>query len=125
MCSKLDTESHMWGQTSTHSLCRAHLCIYFMLVSSQCIALQGMVNKLKGKQVSPQLANDFRVCLKLDENDVPADQTDLGIISNKWILKNTASCSPEALVEALVLTPGLGKFASGIGCKFYLLLLTW
>ena len=81
------------------------------------VALEGMVNKLKGKQVSPQLANEFQVCLKLDENDVAADQTDLSIISKKWILKNTASCSPEALVEALVLTPGLGKFASGIGCK--------
>ena len=83
------------------------------------VALEGMVNKLNGKQVSPQLANEFRVCLRLDDSDVPADQTDLGIISNKWILKNTASCSPEALVEALVLTPGLGKFASGIGCKLY------
>ena len=85
------------------------------------VALQGMVNKLKGNQVSPQLADEFRVCLRLDENDVSADQTDLSIISSKWILKNTASCSPEALVEALLLTPGLGKFASGIACKLYLL----
>ena len=82
------------------------------------VALEGMVNKLKGKQVSPELAKEFQVTLGLDDSDVPADQTDLGIISNKWILKNTASCSPEALVEALVLTPGLGKFASGIGCMF-------
>ena len=86
------------------------------------IALEGMVNKLNGKKVSPQLANEFRVCLRLDDSDVPADQTDLGIISKKWILKNTASCSPEALIEALVLTPGLGKFASGIGCKLYILI---
>lgn len=82
------------------------------------VALEGMVNKLKGKQVSPELAKEFQITLGLDDNDVPADQTDLGIISEKWILKKTASCSPEALVEALVLTPGLGRFASGIGCMF-------
>ena len=82
------------------------------------VALEGMVNKLKGKQVSPQLAKEFQFTLGLDDNDVPAGQTDLGIISEKWILKKTAACSPEALVEALVLTPGLGRFASGIGCMF-------
>ena len=76
-----------------------------------------MVNKLKGKQVSPELAKEFQVTLGLDDNDVPANQTDLGIISKKWILKKkTASCSPEALIEALILTPRLGRFASGIGC---------
>lgn len=85
-----------------HIVCVGLTYAYILCLFPHNVALEGMVNKLKGKQVSPQLANEFRVCLKLDENDVPADQTDLGIISNKWILKNTASCSPEALVEALV-----------------------
>lgn len=84
------------------------------------LALEGMIEKLKGKQVSLQLANEFRVSLGLDDNDVPANQTDLGVISKQWTLKKTAACSPEDLVEVLLLTPGLGKFASGIGCKMYL-----
>lgn len=89
------------------------------LLTSHFIALEGMVEKLDGKHVSLELANEFRVTLGLDDNDVPANQTDLGVICKQWILKKTAACSPEALVEALVLTPGLGKFASGIGCKMY------
>ena len=113
VCSKLDTENHTKANINTWFT-------YILCFFPHNVALEGMVEKLKGKQVSPQLANEFRVCLRLNENDVPADQTDLGNISKKWMLKNTASCSPEALIEALLLTPGLGKFASGIGCKFYL-----
>ena len=93
---------------------------YYAFSYTPFIALERMVVKLKGKQVSLQLANEFRVSLGLDDNDDPANETDLGVISKQWILKKTAACSPEALVEALVLTPGLGKFASGIGCKILL-----
>lgn len=78
-----------------------------------------MIEKLNGKQVSLELANEFRVTLGLDDEDVPANETDLGVISKQWTLKKTSACSPEDLVEALVLTPQLGKFTSGIGCKMY------
>ena len=76
-----------------------------------------MVAKLKGKHVSEQMAKEFMQILGLDGSSDAYTETELSTICEHWMGERASACSPEALVEALVITPGMGKFASGIGCK--------
>ena len=78
-----------------------------------------MVERLEGKCVAEDLAKDFAKSLGVAGNelgDVPV--TELRIIAQIWIHSNPNQCTPVGFVEALVCTKGLGKFASGIGCKY-------
>ncbi len=79
-------------------------------------ALESMVSGLRGKHVSEQMAKEFIAALGLDGSCPVSNETELSRICEEW-MKVTSSCSPEALVQALIHTPGLGKFASGIACK--------
>ena len=88
------------------------LLLYFL-------ALDRMVQELEGKCVAEALAKDFAKSLGVAGNelgDVPV--TELHTIAQIWIHSNPNHCTPVGLVEALVCTKGLGKFASGIGCKY-------
>ncbi len=74
------------------------------------------MTNLRGKQVSEEMAKEFMAALGLDGSSPVSNETELGSICGEW-MKRSSACSPEVLVEALILTPGLGKFASGIVCK--------
>lgn len=63
-------------------------------------------------------AKDFAKSLNLSGNDLPEfTEIRLSELCQLWVKKKSHECTPEALVEALVCTEGLGKYASGIGSK--------
>ena len=83
--------------------------------------LQQMIAKLT-MYVPAEQAKDFAKSLNLSGNDLPdCTEIQLSELCQVWIEKKSHECTPEALVEALVCTMGLGKYASGIGgnCRMY------
>lgn len=90
-----------------------------VLVPGNSTALPGMVSKLNGIAVPEALAKEFAKSLMLAGNDLGDPvPTDLGAIAQVWRFKNPNQYTPEFLIEALVCTKGLGRFASNIACKF-------
>ena len=68
--------------------------------------------------VAAEQAKNFAKSLNLSGNDLPEfTEIQLSELCQLWIEKKSHECTPEALVEALVCTEGLGKYASGIGSK--------
>ena len=75
--------------------------------------------------VPAEQAKHFAKSLDLNGNDLPdSPHIQLSDLCKVWIAKKHHECTPEALVEALVCTEGLGKYASGIGGNFLLTLFT-
>ena len=84
--------------------------------------LQQMVAKLTAC-VPAEQAKHFAKSLDLNGNDLPdSPHIQLSELCDVWIAKKHRECTPEGLVEALVCTEGLGKYASGIGGNFLLAL---
>ena len=80
-----------------------------------------MVSKLVGKRVSEESAKDLAKSLDLTGDELgDPPELDLGKIFQTWVSKDPNASAPEGLVEALVCTKGLGKFASGLASKFYI-----
>lgn len=75
--------------------------------------------------IPAEQAKNFAKSLDLNGNDLPdSSHIQLSDLCKVWIAKKHRECTPEALVEALVCTEGLGKYASGIGGNFLLALFT-
>ena len=69
--------------------------------------------------VPAEQAKRFAKSLDLNGNDIPdSPYIHLSELCQVWIAKKHHECTPEALVEALFCTEGLGKYASGIGGNF-------
>lgn len=76
--------------------------------------MKEMVTSLQTKHVSLDLAKKFASSLGLLGDDLREGvSTTLGDIAQIWIKKNE-TCTPMELVEALVCTQDLGRYASGI-----------
>ena len=77
--------------------------------------LQEMVTSLKAKCVPVDLAKMFANNIGLTDDDLGDDiSTNLGELVELWIRKDYETCTPQRLVEALICTKGLGRYASGI-----------
>ena len=69
--------------------------------------------------IPAEQAKNFAKSLDLNGNDIPDfPYIQLSELCQVWITKKHHECTPEALVEALICTEGLGKYASGIGGNF-------
>jgi len=83
---------------------------------------QQMLAKLE-MYVPAEQAKDLAKSLNLSGNDLPDfSEIQLSKLCQMWIEKTGHECTPEALVEALVCTKGLGKYASGIGGNSWILI---
>ena len=97
--------------------CELYSSLYYFSLESDEI-LQQMVAKLTAC-VPAEQAKNFAKSLDLNGNDIPDfPYIQLSELCQVWITKKHHECTPEALVEALICTEGLGKYASGIGGNF-------
>ena len=82
------------------------------------LAIGGMISKLDGKRVSEESAKDLAKFLELTGDELgDPPEADLSAIFQKWHSKDPNTSTPDNIVEALVCTKGLGKFASGLASK--------
>ena len=82
------------------------------------LAIGGMISKLTGKSVSEESAKDLAKFLELSGDELgDPPETALSTIFQMWHSKDPNASTPDSIVEALVCTKGLGKFASGLASK--------
>lgn len=94
-----------------------------------------MIDVLKRREITVTEQNNAELKQKmgLDTDDLtPSGDVKLDILCSQWKQKQQSECSsinlqseslPVVLIEALLLTKGMGKHASGLFCEFYVFLL--
>ncbi len=80
-----------------------------------------MTKRIQRIEIERSVALELERLLGLEKtvtvlNDVLA-------ICLKWIEKKREYCTPQKLVRALILTKGLGRYASMLVCKYYSIVL--
>jgi len=106
------------GESGCRGWCRGEnsCCLDIILFGSS--AVGKLITTLKGKHISTDqalaLAKSFQLSAE-ELGDPP--ETELSTLSDRWMKKDSGA-TPEGLVEALMCCEGLGKYVSGMGCKY-------
>ena len=76
--------------------------------------------------IDPETAEEFICNLSMKPEDVSGEKlNDISKICWQWLVKMKKKCSADKLVEALILTRGLGRYVSDLCCEFQLDLAMW
>ena len=80
--------------------------------------LQEIVSQLPCEELSKEQISCLARNLELQEEGLSKNQMNLRSICHRWMSKYPNQCCLENLVQALICTEGLGRYVSGITCKF-------
>lgn len=80
------------------------------------IAISMMAERLQGVTVSEPTAQQFLTHLGIQDPSGFSQQTDLESLCKMWLAQVEREHHPAMLIEALILTRGLGRHASELAC---------
>ena len=102
----------------TLTLAACSYALLIELVVTYIKDLQEIVSQLPCVELSKEQVSCLTMNLELQEEGLSKDQMNLRSICHRWMSKYPNECCLEDLVQALICTHRLGRYVSGITCKF-------
>lgn len=89
-------------------------------VVRSCTVSRRMAERLKDVDITADHARQLAECLNVSDTLKYAEITKLGVVCQQAL--DERLYEPQDLVEALIITRGLGRYVKGLVCEFYLIL---